>query len=122
MPIVDIEIILKPNEMLRDDLASETADALGKIFDSPPGTTWVKLHALTAVRYAENGETQKSIFPIFVKIIRSRMAGPDEIQNEVTMITSELARICERPPENVQIIFEPNGAGRVAFGGKLVNQ
>ena len=120
MPIVDIEIVLKPNETLRDDLASELAEALGEIFDSPPGTTWVKMHPLSEVRYAENGETQKSLFPIFVKIIKSKMAGADEIQDEVKRVTSELARICERPPENVHIILEPIGSGRVAFGGKLV--
>ncbi len=42
MPIIEIEIMLKQNESIREDLASDLADKLGEILNSPRGTTWVK--------------------------------------------------------------------------------
>lgn len=39
MPIVEVEIVRKPSEDLRDGVASELADGLGRIFDSPGGGT-----------------------------------------------------------------------------------
>ncbi|HET9589503.1 MAG TPA: hypothetical protein VFO91_12015 [Anaerolineales bacterium] len=46
MPIVEVEIVRKPSEDLRDGVASELADGLGRIFDSPGGGTWVKVYGL----------------------------------------------------------------------------
>jgi hypothetical protein len=37
MPIVEVEIILRPGESIPDGIASELADELGRIFGSPRG-------------------------------------------------------------------------------------
>jgi len=55
MPIVEIEIVLRPGEKLNDNAAGVIADELGIILGSHPGQTWVKLHTLAPERYAENG-------------------------------------------------------------------
>jgi phenylpyruvate tautomerase PptA (4-oxalocrotonate tautomerase family) len=39
---------------------------------------------------------------------------------EAERLTRAIAPILNRPPENVHILYEPDGAGRVSFGGKLV--
>jgi len=120
MPIIDVEIVLKQNESLRGDLASDLANKLGEIFNSSRGTTWVKTHGLPANQYAENGIAKNEFFPVFVKVIKSKLENEKDLQNEAEQITNAVARICERPPSNVHVIYEPEGSGRVAFGGKLV--
>ena len=54
MPILTIEIVLKPQESLAADLARRLADAAGAIFDGPAGSVWVRLHLLPGGGYAEN--------------------------------------------------------------------
>lgn len=120
MPIIDVEIVLQQNESLREDLASKIANKLGEIFNSSHGTTWVKTHGLPVAQYAENGMTQIEFFPIFVKVIKSKLGNEKDLQNEAEQITNAVASICGRPPSNVHIIYELEGSGRVAFGGKLV--
>lgn len=120
MPIVGVEIVLKENETISENLASNLADELGRIFDSPPSSTWVKVRELPAHQYAENGGTPKEVFPVFVRIIKSKILK-SEIQKEAEQISVAVANICERHVENVHIIYEPEGSGRVAFGGKLID-
>ena len=48
MPIVDIEIVLRANESIREEVVSELANELGEIFHSSPGQTWIKIHPLSA--------------------------------------------------------------------------
>ena len=120
MPIVQIEIILRPNEVVRKDLAAELAGELGKIFHSAKGETWVKVQWLLPEQYAENDEPQGSIFPVFVSILKSTLPPPDKIQQEVDKLTHATAQICGRPTENVHVMYEPEGKGRVSFGGKMV--
>lgn len=55
MPIVEIEIVLKPNEIIQGITVEELADQLGEIFGSPRGTTWVKVRGLERDQYSENG-------------------------------------------------------------------
>ena len=43
-----------------------------------------------------------------------------ELQTEVDRLTAAIAQICDRPAENVHIIYLPEGAGRIAFGGKVI--
>ena len=118
MPIIDIEIVL--NESLGENLASDLANKLGEVFNSPPGTTWAKIHGLQADQYAENGTTQKDIHPVFVKVIKSNLEKGQDFQIEAEKISHAVASICGRPPENVHIIYEPESSGRIAFGGKLI--
>lgn len=120
MPIVDVEIILRPDEELASGLAGELADALGTILESRPGGTWVKVRGFSRDRYAENGGAPDGVFPIVVQILKSRLDAGADLQSEAEQITGAVARICGRPPENVHLIYLPEGSGRVAFGGELV--
>ena len=121
MPIVDIEIVLRAGENLRSSLAGALADALGEIFAAPPRTTWVRLRSLPADDFAENGGRLSADGPpVFVSILKRKRPAPSELQPEVDRITAAVARICSRSPGHVHIIYEPDGAGRVAFGGRIV--
>ena len=119
MPIVDVEIVLKENETIPENLSSNFANELGRIFNSPSNSTWVKVRGLSAHQYAENGETRKDVLPVFVRVIKSKILK-GEIQKEAEQIAVVVANICDRPAENIHIIYEPDGSGRVAFGGKLI--
>ena len=121
MPLVDIEITLKYREKLPINLASVLANELGKIFKSPPSTTWVKLYGLSENHYAENDRSlEGGAHPVFVRIIKSEVPETITLEHEVKEITRTVAKICKRPTENVHIIYEPEGRGRVSFGGKMV--
>jgi phenylpyruvate tautomerase PptA (4-oxalocrotonate tautomerase family) len=120
MPIVDIEIVLKPDETIPDEMVSELADQLGEIFGSPKNGTWVKVHEIAGHHYAENEGKEKDVYPIFVSLLKSRLPGAEEMQKEVEAITETVARLCDRPPSLVHVIYQPEGKGRIAFGGKIV--
>jgi phenylpyruvate tautomerase PptA (4-oxalocrotonate tautomerase family) len=120
MPILDIEIVLRPGERLDSQLTAAIADRVGQLFTAEPGTTWVKLRGLPAENYAENEMPGRSIYPVFVSILRAALPPPDRLQAEITQLAGIIAQTCGRPAENVHLCYEPAGAGRVAFGGKLV--
>jgi phenylpyruvate tautomerase PptA (4-oxalocrotonate tautomerase family) len=120
MPIIDVEIVLRANESIREELVSELVDELGEIFHSSPGETWIKVHPLSADQYAENGGKPDGIHPIFVTVMKSKLPSIEEMQKEVARITGVIAQICGRPSDNVHVIYQPAGRGRVAFGGKIV--
>ena len=120
MPIVEIEIVLKPGEAISSEMASELADQLGKIFDSPWNGTWVKVQGIPELQYAENGGKEDGVYPAFVRLLKSRRPDTEEMQREVELITGAVAQICKRPSSLVHVIYEPEAKGRVAFGGKIV--
>ncbi|HLF74679.1 MAG TPA: hypothetical protein VI524_10055 [Anaerolineales bacterium] len=120
MPIVDIEIVLKAGETLRAEWAAGLAEELGSIFASPPAGTWIKVRGLPSGQYAEIGGAPDGVYPIFVRVIKSKLPSLEEMQIEVGRITGSVAQICGRPSANVHIIYEPEAKGRVAFGGKIV--
>ena len=120
MPIVEIEIVLRSDEAIRQEMGSDLADEFGDIFHSPHGGTWIKARGLPADQYAENGGTPAGVYPLFVVVMRSILPSLEEMQNEAAKITGAVAQICGRPSENVHVIYQPEGRGRVAFGGKLV--
>ena len=121
MPIVDVEIVLRPNETIRKDIARELADELGHIFHTQEGQTWVKVSELSADHYAENSEELEGVYPIFISVIKSKLPTSEEMQEEVEEITGAVTQICGRSSENVHVIYQPEGRGRVAFGGKIVS-
>ena len=121
MPIVDVEIVLRRGETFRKEILIELANELGEIFQSREGGTWLKVRELPDDRYVENGGTAEGIYPIFVSIIKSRLPDADEMQREVERITGAVAQICDRSSENVHVIYQPEGRGRVAFGGRIIS-
>ena len=46
--------------------------------------------------------------------------APDAIISHFEELTEAVARVCDRPQENVHLQYLPPGVGRVAFGGQLV--
>jgi len=43
------------------------------------------------------------------------------MQAQAEQLSTAFARLCNRPKENVHILYQPSTAGRIAFGGKLVS-
>ena len=120
MPILEIEIVLQPGEILMSDLAARLADAAAEIFKSEPRGTRVRLRTLDAVQYAENASGAGSdVFPVFVSVLKARLET-DILGTEADQLAESLAHICNRPKENVHIFYQPEARGRVAFGGKLL--
>jgi phenylpyruvate tautomerase PptA (4-oxalocrotonate tautomerase family) len=120
MPILDVEIVLRPREKIRPTLARELADRAGEILGSAPGGTWVKVHPIPAERYAEGPGDGPRLTPVFVTILRAKLQSPELRQTEIERLTAAFADVCGRPKENVHLIYLPEGAGRVAFGGRQV--
>jgi phenylpyruvate tautomerase PptA (4-oxalocrotonate tautomerase family) len=121
MPILSIEIVLRPNETLRRGLAAELADRAGEVFGSAPGETWIKLTTIPAGQYAEAGGLPPGgVYPVFVSVLKARYSPTIALQAEITRLTAAIAQACARPEENVHLFYQPEARGRVAFGGKLV--
>ena len=92
MPILDVEIVLLPEESVRPGLAAEIADRCGQVFNSPPGSTWVKIHLMPCDHYAENGGgPNDGAFPIFVSVLKARLPAPDLLRAEVDRLTAAVA-------------------------------
>jgi phenylpyruvate tautomerase PptA (4-oxalocrotonate tautomerase family) len=123
MPILDIEIILRPGETLGRDLAAALAEQAAEIFGSAPGATWVKLKAIPADHYAENGGgPPEGVYPVFVSILKAKLPAAADMPAEVARLTAAIAHHCARPPENVHLFYLPPAAGRTAFGGNLIRE
>jgi phenylpyruvate tautomerase PptA (4-oxalocrotonate tautomerase family) len=121
MPILEIEIVTRPAEVLRSDLAAEIADRAGEVFGSAPGATWVRVHALPAESYAENGGGPPAgVYPVFVSVLKSKLPDATGLEREARQLAETVGRTCSRHPENVHILYLPEGAGRVAFGGNVI--
>ncbi|MBN1449625.1 MAG: hypothetical protein JW963_01305 [Anaerolineales bacterium] len=129
MPILDIEIVASDSTLnLPAELTQSLADATARVFDSSPGTVWVKLRVIPSAEYAENGGTPEGVYPVFVTVLKSRARAErsrsiqkgSELEDEIARLTQAIAEVLNCPEENVHIIYQPDGAGRVAFGGRLV--
>jgi phenylpyruvate tautomerase PptA (4-oxalocrotonate tautomerase family) len=123
MPIVEIEIVLTNDEFLPDGLAQRIADTLGRIFNSSPGNTWVRLRELPLNHYAENGgPLAAEVKPVFVSVLKAYLLPLAERKEEARRIAVEVAEACGRLVENVHVLYLPEGVGQVAFGGTLKSQ
>ena len=121
MPILDIEAVLFDHETIHSNWAKEIADAAGKIFEAPPGRTWVRIRGLPRSHYAENGTGNTlELCPVFVSVLKAQLPEVGHLRVEVEKLTAAIARIIGHPVENVHVLYLPPGAGRISFGGKLV--
>jgi phenylpyruvate tautomerase PptA (4-oxalocrotonate tautomerase family) len=119
MPIVDLEIVGDGTR----GAAQAVADALGDIFGTDPGRTWVRIRSLPADAYAENRSTlAANELPVFVTVLKAEMPEGAALEAEVAAITEAIARIASRPAERVHVAYAPPAAGRQAFGGRLVRR
>lgn len=120
MPILEIEIVVDEAETLRPTLASELADAVGEIFGSAEGQTWVRLRTLPISNYSENGGLPDGVRPVFVTVLKAYVPEIGEMREEAARIAHEFGKLCQRPEANVHVIYQPDAIGRIAFGGRLV--
>lgn len=121
MPVLEVSIIGQLPSRDRKDWASRIAEAAGAVFQSGPGSTWVVVHDHPTEDYAENDAGSGDRYsPVFVRVLKRNVPPRPELQTEVEALTRAVAQVCERDPAQVHIIYEPPAAGRVAFGGRLV--
>ena len=121
MPILEVEVVQRDGEVLDPRAAARIAEAAASVFGTPPGSTWVRMRTLLRTGYAEDaGGPPDGVFPVFVSVGKARCGSLGERASEAERLTRAIAPILKRPPENVHILYEPDGAGRVAFGGRLV--
>ena len=121
MPILDVEIVVGPGEILSPDLAGRLADRAGSVLNARSGGTWVTVRPLPLQQYGESsGGPELGVKPIFVTVLKAKVGSKEALAAEVKALTAAVAEICGRPAENVHLIYEPDAAGRVAFGGTIV--
>lgn len=121
MPIVDIEVVTNPSETVagKEQLQS-LADELGDLFGSGQGDTWIRLRSIDRRGYAENSTlVDGSVRPTFVSVLRYELPDAAELRREMAGIAEAVARILDRPRENVHVLYSPGAKGRIGFGGKL---
>ena len=121
MPIVHVELVTEPHATLRVGLAQSLANAVGRTFNSPPGQTWVRLRLLAREHYAENESLLDSTdLPVFVTVLKRALPERAALTVEIAALTSSIAKATGRNPASVHIEYAPAAAGRLSFGGKLV--
>ncbi len=121
MPIVHLEIITETKESVPvPEVLQALADQLGELLGSPAGGTWVKAVAIPRDAYAENGgELPGDVRPVFAYITRHGLPEASRLAEEAREVAELLSRVLERPADNMHVIYEPPGRGRVAFGGQF---
>ena len=122
MPIVDIEVVTGPVD--REEVGKETlqllADDLGRLFGGEPGSTWVRLRSIDQDAYAENGGVPGSpVQPVFVSILRAELPERAALGREMSGVAEIVARMLDRPRDNVHVLYAPDARGRIGFGGTL---
>jgi phenylpyruvate tautomerase PptA (4-oxalocrotonate tautomerase family) len=121
LPILEIELVasdLVPG--LPAGLTQSLANAAAQVFGAARGTVWVKLRLIQPEHYAEDHGKPEGVYPVFVTVLKSRVPEGKALEDEISRLTQAIAIILNRPEANVHIFYQPEGAGRVAFGGKLV--
>ena len=118
MPILEIEVVARPGEELANDLTERLADPA---MSDAIGRTWVKLRWLDTKSYSEDaGWPPEGVFPVFVSVLKANLPGLEELEAEAARLACAIAKQSEWPAENIHILHEPLGRGRVAFGGNLL--
>jgi phenylpyruvate tautomerase PptA (4-oxalocrotonate tautomerase family) len=118
MPIVDIEMV---TDAVPAGTAQALADAAGAALGAPGGETWVRLRALAPGAYAESaGGARREARPVFVTVTRRRLPARPALVQEVDALTHAIAGVLRRPADEVHVEYAPPAAGRIAFGGTLV--
>ena len=121
MPIVDIRIVLAAQQPPDMGRAQALASAIGRVLAAAPGRVWVRLHPHPASAYAENdAPLQPHELPVFVTLLHAHPPQGDALAQEVQALTAAIAQCLDRPEKRVHIEYAPAGAGRIAFGGRLV--
>lgn len=123
MPILDIEHVLPEGaDAAPPGLAQALADAVGRVFGSKPGRTWVRLRALPATAYAENDVAAmgSDALPVFVTVLHAHLPEGQALSSQVSALTHAIAGVLGCDAQRVHVQVAPAGAGRQAFGGRMV--
>lgn len=120
MPILDVEIVGSLPRGAKKGLAQRLADTCGELLDLPKGRTWVRLRFLPLDAYGEHGGLPTGVKPVFVSVLRAEPPTGRSLTREMQALAGAVAKACGRRAENVHVLYEPPGAGRVAFGGRAV--
>lgn len=121
MPIVDIHLVCAPPVDVPPGLARAAADAIGAEFRSDAGRVWVRVAALPAAHYAENGaDVAAGELPVFVTVLHALPPEGPARAAEALAISRVVAACAGRSPERVHVEYAPAGRGRIAFGGRMV--
>jgi len=92
------------------------------VFGCAPGRVWVRLRPLPAAQYAENGAlVADSQRPTFVTVLHAHPPQADARAQEAAALTGAIASVLGQSAEWVHVLYAPEGAGRQAFGGRLVS-
>jgi phenylpyruvate tautomerase PptA (4-oxalocrotonate tautomerase family) len=121
MPIVDVEVVCQSEAEFNQFSAAALANALGVVFGSPPGATWVKLRFLGGSRYAENQVSLEGTdLPAFVSVLHAHVPQGEALAAEAKAITNAVALCLGRARDRVHVRYEPSAVGRQVFGGNVV--
>jgi phenylpyruvate tautomerase PptA (4-oxalocrotonate tautomerase family) len=121
MPIVTVELVADADPALEHGLAQSLADAVGRTLNSPSGQTWVRVRTLRRNEYAENGAlVGAEELPVFVTVLKRELPHSAELHAEVAALTQAVAQVVRRPVGCVHVEYAPAAAGRISFGGKLI--
>ena len=121
MPILDIEPVLDAHAAVDPALAQRLADAAAAVFGSAPGRVWVRLRPLPAAQYAENGVVvAEDERPTFVTVLHAQPPCGDARAEEAVALTGAIASVLGQSAERVHVQYAAAGAGRQAFGGRLI--
>ncbi len=118
MPILEVELVRAPDEVVAPELAATLADAAGRVFETGPGRTWVRLRTLEAQHYAENGGTGAR--PVFVSVLLADALPRETRALKARELADVVGAACNRAADRVHVLFEPSARGRIAFGGELL--
>lgn len=121
MPILNVQVVAWEEDAISTEWVQQIADLAGVVFETSPGQTWVKLSRLDRSLYAENNSEPDQVpCPVFVSVTKKEIGDVVTVREEMKQLTDGIAGILGCPGENVHIQFEPDAVGRIAFGGKLV--
>lgn len=122
MPIIDVELVCVSEQEAPRVSAAALSSALGDVFGSPPGRTWVRVRFLPSSAYAENEcELGPEQLPAFVTVLQAHWPVGEGLAQQVNQVTQVVANLLSRSPERVHVQYAPEAAGRQAFGGHLVS-
>ncbi len=121
VPIVDVRFVQGHASLPASASAQHLADAIGQVLAPEPGRTWVRLQALEASHYAENGTTlTEQDLPVFVSLFLAHPPQGAEFEAQVVAVGRAVAQCFARAPQRVHVEYAPAAAGRMAFGGVVV--
>jgi hypothetical protein len=121
MPIIDIQFVLPKTETLPEGLAQNLVDRLGKVLSVQPGHLWLRLQVLPASSYAENeSSVAEHDLPIFVTVMHAKSPTGKALESEAIAVAQAVAEAVAKGRTQVHVEYAPSGAGRIAFGGNLV--